>query len=200
MVAWILLSAVFIQNVVMGQNVPIGSGLSDGVALVYESGGVAQDPWVYDSVRIVVRDGFDRCVHIVRRSQPERETCVREDTLLERTDAGEYRRTRPIGPGMQLDVVTASGQVMRYETGAVASRRIAAAGEVSFVSTTITTRDKDGAVVRRLREEYAPALLTALRGTFEEPDGDGGWKTVRKFSLREIRVRPADRGRPSVTP
>jgi hypothetical protein len=57
-----------------GFDAPIGSGLSDGLTLVYESGGVAQTPWVYDSVHVVEREGFERCVRVARRGQrPDRE-------------------------------------------------------------------------------------------------------------------------------
>lgn len=179
--------ALMLLSATLAQNVSIGSGLSDGLALVYQSGGVAQAPWVYDSVRVVEREGFERCVRVARRDQPVRETCIRDNTLFERTDAGQSRATRPIGPGMRLEVVTAPGQVMLYETGSLTSRRVADTVDVLVLPTTITTRDKDGVPVRRLREEYAPALLTALRGEFEEPDGNGGWRKIREFSLSEIR-------------
>jgi len=189
--------ACILLSVALVQHASIGSGLSDGLALVYQSAGVAQAPWVYDSVRVVEREGFERCLRIARRNQPVRETCVRDNTLFERTDTGQYRAARPIGPGMRLEVITASGQVMVYETGSSASRSIAGAVDVWFLPTTITTRGKDGVPVRRLREEYAPALLTALRGEFEEPDGEGGWRKVREFSLSEIRPLREDRS-PSV--
>lgn len=173
--------------VALGRTVPIGSALRDGVQLVYESGGVAQTPWVYDSVRVVVRAEFDRCVITQRRSQPVRESCVRADTLFERTAPAVYRAVRPIGPNMQLEVRSASGDILHYETRDLDIRRIAGAAEVAYLPTVIVTRTAAGGVTRRLREHYAPSLLTAIWGVFEAPDDSGGWTTVREFSLLEIR-------------
>lgn len=171
----------------LAQDTPIGSALASGTALVYESGGVAQTPWMYESVELVERDGFERCVRVGRREQPVRETCVRDGVLFEPGEAGQYRAVRPIGPGMRLELKTASGQIVLFETGSPASRGIGREPGIAYVPTTITTRATDGTVVRRLREQYAPALLTALMGEFEEPDGSGGWRTVRTFTLAEIR-------------
>lgn len=172
---------------------PIGSGLSGGVQLVYESGGAAQAPWVYASVRVEPRAAFARCVVVAREGQPERESCERGDTLFERQEAGEYRAVRPIGPDMELEVRTASGSVVLYSTGGASTRRI---GDqpVAYVPTTIVTRNVEGVVVRRLREHYAPSLLTALWGVFEEPTADGGWRTTLEFSLTRIGSGAAVRG------
>ena len=183
---WVILPSLILLAAFV-VSAPIGSGLRGGLALVYESGGVAQAPWIYDSVQVVERQGFERCVRVERRGQPARETCIRNDVLFERTDEGQSRATRPIGPDMRLEVTSAAGLATLYETGTPASRSVGSTPDVMFLPTTITTRDKSGAVVRRLREEYAPALLTALRGEFEEPDGSGGWRQVRTFSLSEIR-------------
>jgi hypothetical protein len=92
-----------------GQGASIGSGLAPGAALVYESGGVAQAPWIYDAVEVVARAGFERCARVQRRGQAVRETCVREGVLFEPDEAGGSRALRPIGPGMRLEVATASG-------------------------------------------------------------------------------------------
>ena len=54
--------------------------------------------------------------------------------------------------------------------------------------TTVTTRDSTGRVTRRLREQFAPALLTAVEGTFEVPDSTqaGGWRVLSQFRLTGI--------------
>jgi hypothetical protein len=171
----------------------IGSGLRDGVHLIYESGGTAQAPWIYESVRVVERGGFERCVVVARQGQAERESCVRGDTLFERQASGEHAAVRPIGPAMELELRTASGSVLHYTTGDVSTRRI---GDrtVAFVTTTILTTNADGVVTRRLREEYAPSLLTALWGIFEQPDDAGGWRTATEFTLARIEPRQAPNG------
>jgi hypothetical protein len=165
----------------------IGSGLSAGSQLIYESAGVIQAPWVYDSVRVVERGGFDRCIASMRRSQPMRENCTRGDTLFEKTSTEEFRAIRPIGPHMALDIRTATGNVLRYSTDSVVLGHIAGGPHVAYLPTSILTLDRAGVVIRRLREHYAPALLTAVWGVFEEPDGSGGWTRVREFALIEVR-------------
>lgn len=54
--------------------------------------------------------------------------------------------------------------------------------------TTVTTRDSTGRAIRRLREAFAPALLTAVEGTFEVPDSTqaSGWRVLSEFRLTEI--------------
>lgn len=177
----------FVAFLALIQTVPIGSALSDGMQLVYESGGVEQAPWVYDSVRVASRDGFDRCVTVARRAQDPRESCMRADTLFERNAADAHAAARPLAPNMTLAVHTASGNTLHYTTADVATRSIAGGGDVQVIRTTILIRDSTGAVLRRLREDYAPALLTAAWGVFEEPDGVGGWRIVREFSLAAVR-------------
>jgi hypothetical protein len=92
------MTAVFLVGLAAAQAAPIGSALKAGIELVYESRGVAQAPWVYDSVRVVERPDFDRCIVTQRRSQAARESCVRADTLFERGESNTYRAVRPIGP------------------------------------------------------------------------------------------------------
>ena len=163
----------------------IGSGLTDGTRLIYESAGVRQDPWVYDSVRVAERAAFDRCVRVFRPAGT-RESCARGDTLFEPGAGGELVPVRPIGPGMQLTVTAASGNVLHYSNGDASRRRSGDGVELAVVRTTIVTRDANGALLRRLREDYAPALLTAVWGVFEEPDGAGRWTAVREFSLAAV--------------
>jgi hypothetical protein len=167
------------------QAAPIGSGLSAGTRLVYESGGTAQAPWIYDTVRVTERSGFARCVVVTRRSQPPRESCVRNDTLFEAGGAAELRPARPIGPGMSLETRTVSGNVLMFATSNRATRPVGALA-VEYVETTIVTHDSTGRLIRRLLEHYAPALLTAIRGVFEEPDASGNWTLVREFTLRTV--------------
>jgi hypothetical protein len=169
----------------------IGSSLGDGMQLVYESAGVEQAPWVYDSVRVVERAGFERCVVVARAAQEPRESCMRGDTLFERSAAGALTAARPIGANMTLTVTVASGNVLEYATDDVRLLRTHEGLDLPIVRTTILTRDPAGTIIRRLREDYAPTLLTAARGVFEEPDDAGGWRTVRVFSLSV--VRPAER-------
>jgi hypothetical protein len=163
----------------------IGSALNAGMQLVYESGGSPQAPWIYESVRAVEREGFERCVVVARQGQAERESCVRSDTLFERQASGEHAAVRPIGPAMELELRTASGSVLHYTTGDVSTRRIGDRS-ITFVATTIVTTNAAGVVTRRLREEYAPSLLTALWGVFEQPDGAGAWRAATEFSLARI--------------
>jgi hypothetical protein len=181
------MTAVFLVGLAAAQAAPIGSALKAGIELVYESREVAQAPWVYDSVRVVERPDFDRCIVTQRRSQAARESCVRADTLFERGESNTYRAVRPIGPNMQLAVPTAAGDILHYTTGEVEIARVAEGVEVAVISTTIITRNPSGTVTRRLRERYAPALLTAVWGVFEEPDEAGGWTSVLEFSLIDVR-------------
>lgn len=165
----------------------IGSALGDGMQLLYQSAGVEQEPWVYDSVRVVERADFDRCVVVARTGQEPRESCMRGDTLFEQSAAGVHTAVRPIGANMTLTVTAASGNVLEYETTHVGVLRTADSMDLPIVRTTILTRDSAGTTIRRLREDYAPTLLTAVRGVFEEPDDEGGWRTVRVFALRSVR-------------
>lgn len=169
---------------------PAGIGLSDGVQLVYASGDSRQAPWIYDSVRVVRHADFPRCVRVVRRGQRAQETCLRGDTLFERGATGDYRATRPVGPGMRLRTRTARGNTLDYQTGELVMRRGPDGADMVVIQTMIVTRDSTGTVTQRLREEYAPSLLTAIGGVFDVPDGDG-WRTTREFRLAEIiRISP----------
>lgn len=133
------------------QTVAIGSELRDGLKLVYTSGGVEQTPWVYDSVRVVERPDFARCVLVARVAQPVRETCARGDTLFERR-AEAYVPIRPIGSNAEFVATTATGTMMHYLTGEVMPRRLRTGLEVSIVPTTLVITDSTGTIVRRLRE------------------------------------------------
>jgi predicted secreted Zn-dependent protease len=54
----------------------------------------------------------------------------------------------------------------------------------------------------RITALSAPALLTAARGVFEEPDDAGGWRTVRVFALSGVLPAEPEPGTsdPSFTP
>lgn len=166
----------------------IGAALFDGARLVYDADGVEQPPWHYDSVRVVARESFERCVAVFRTSPPERIYCVRGDTLFQTTATGALLPARPIGPRMSLEVATAAGGLAEYRTGAPGRRRVAGLdGEVGVIATTILTRDATGRTIQRLTEEYAPALLTALGGVFEAPDSaTGEWRRLRTFTLKAV--------------
>jgi len=180
----------------------IGSALGDGMQLVYESAGVEQAPWVYDSMRVVERAAFDRCVVVARVGQEPRESCMRGDTLFEQSAAGGHTAVRPIGANMTLTVTAASGNVLEYATEDVRLLRTADGMDLPIVRTTILTRNPAGTIIRRLREDYAPTLLTAARGVFEEPDDDGGWRTTRAFALSVVPPAEPEPGTsdPSSTP
>lgn len=163
----------------------IGSDLRDGMGLVYASGGIAQAPWIYDSVQVTSDAAFERCVMVGRRGQPARASCARGDTLFDGVDDGSYRPARPIGENMEIRVPGRSGTVLTFTTGVMSTQRVQGRA-VRYMATTITTRDSAGVVTRRLTEQYAPSLLTALSGIFETPDPDGGWRVASQFVLIAI--------------
>jgi hypothetical protein len=103
---------------------------------------------------------------------------------------------------MTLTVTAASGNVLEYETDRVGLLRTGDGMDLPIVRTTILTRDSAGTIIRRLREDYAPTLLTAARGVFEEPDDEGGWRTTRVFALSGVLPAEPEPGTsdPSFTP
>lgn len=163
----------------------IGSGLKDGTRLTYQSGGTAQAPWIYDTVRVISDGAFDRCILVGRREQDVRVSCSRGDTLFERSSDGVYRAVRPIGENMELEVPGRTGGTLTFTTGIRSTTRILGQ-TIGHLPTTIITRDSAGAVTRRLTEHYAPSLLTAIWGRFEVPDPDRQWRTAGEFLLSEI--------------
>jgi hypothetical protein len=169
---------------------PVGERLAPGLELVYASGGTVQAPWVYDSV-VYDRSpsGYQSCVRFQRRGQPPREVCVRGDTLFEGAADGRLRPSRPAGSDMRFVTPLARGGYVVYETGQPVGRRVDTT-DLLVIPTVITTHDSAGVAIRRLREEYAPGLVTAVEGTFEEPDPEreGAWRMVREFRLVRIRA------------
>lgn len=179
--------AVAITIAIVAPQVPsIGASLAPGVSLVYVANGTRQT-WNYETVEVVARDGFSRCVVVTREGMAPRESCARGDTLFEPDAGGALRPSRPIGAGMTLSVPLASGSTLEYETHRSRVRRVDDA-EFYMVETSIVTRDREGVETRRLREHYAPALLTAADGIFEEPDGAGGWRVTQSFYLLAVRA------------
>lgn len=90
---------------------------------------------------------------------------------------------------MVLETRTTAGSTMRFMT-AEPTLRIGPGGvDIMYLPTMILTMDSTGTITQRLREEYAPALLTALAGAFEVPDG-AGWRVTRSFTLAELVAAP----------
>lgn len=168
-----------------GVGVPIGSALTAGTQLYYESAGTVQQPWVYLAVEVVERPEFERCVIVTQQGRPPQESCLRGDTLFEPSGTG-FRAARPIGPNMRLEV-RGRTQASEFLTGEMAEREVEGAGFVEYLPTTVVTRTVEGVITRRLREEYSPAYLTALHGIFEQPDTLGGWTVVQEFELSAVR-------------
>jgi hypothetical protein len=61
---------------------------------------------------------------------------------------------------MDFEIETAAGDIMHFSTGAAARRQV--------------------------QGDYVVHVPTW--GGFEEPDGSGGWRTVREFSLATIHL------------
>lgn len=172
---------------------PVGGqvALTPGMELHYQASGGARQAWVVELVESEVALGGRRGCHRVRFAPggPQamadvRLTCVAGDTLLSWSGADrEWRPARPIGAHDSLDIPGPRG-VTRFLTGASAVDTIAAEA-VPIIVTTVLTLDRDGTVVRRLRERYAPSLGTATWGVFEQRDGEG-WRVTVEFRLVAI--------------
>jgi hypothetical protein len=171
-----------------------GSSLRAGMRLVYSNDGQRQEPWIIDSVRVGgLTPAQSDCVTYwirLRASQPseERTMCVR-GTMLQRWDAslGALRDERPVVPRQRWNVGRANGDLATYETGDLEEATI---GTHKFLAltTTVTTRNMVGVVLRRLRERYVLVLLTASDGVFEVADSTAtdGWRATQRFVLNEI--------------
>jgi hypothetical protein len=127
-----------------------------------------------------------------QREPGTRAFCAAGETLFQWDErAGTLRIARPIAGGRAMDVSSASGGSARYETEAARSETVDGIA-LEVIPTTVTTRDSTGRVIRRLRERFSVALLTATGGVFEVPDTTrpGGWRTERAFELVGIRRPP----------
>jgi hypothetical protein len=176
----------------------LGSMLRAGTELVYESGD-SQQHWVVETLEQPASiAGLTQCVRMDVRRAPaparaeSRAWCVQDRRLKSWNDSSmELTPLRPVGPDMTLELPLEKGMV-RYETGAFELDTIGGM-IIEVVPTTVTTLDSAGHAVRRLRERYAVGLVTATRGTFEEPDSvqPGSWRTRQEFRL--VAVRHHDR-------
>ena len=177
------------------QGVRLASGLAPGTELMYESNGQSQAPWRVDSLRtgLPLRKGSD-CVDLqLRRAGQDapdlQRLCLAADTLYRWMPARrDWAVSRPVGRRMTWLSRQGNGNVVRYETGEMASERISGRS-IAVIHTTITTTDSTGRPLRRLTERFAPALVTATGGVFEAPDStaEGGWRRLQSFELRSIR-------------
>jgi hypothetical protein len=169
---------------------PPGAGLKPGLILVYAANGTRGSPWMYEQVQRL-RIGDLSCVRIRVRKSPSEATerrvrCTDGKLLLEKEPASERMTAlRPVAPGQTLELRQEDGGLVRFQTGALRTIRVAGR-HVSVVETTATTEDAAGKPVRRLREHFALSLDTATSGVFEVAD-EAGWQEKLRFQLVEIR-------------
>jgi hypothetical protein len=180
-------------------SVGLGRDLAPGLQLVYESNGQEQPAWVVDSVisRLPLLPLAD-CARIYLRRRPdqlradESRVCVTRDTLfMWDARSGDWLPRRPVGAGMTMRFPQASGDTVRYSTGAL-TEEVISGRRLAVVPTTVLTVDSLGRPRRRLRERYSPSLVTATGGVFERPDSaaTNGWRVEQAFELRAIRSGP----------
>lgn len=168
-----------------------GADLAAGTKLIYQSG-TGRQVWVVDSAKL---DSVAWCGRVfVRRetaAPEERVDCLEAGYLLRRAaTTGEWRRVRPIHPGLELTTAATGGSRVTYQVGAAAVDTISGR-PISVVETVVTTRDSAGVTRRRLRERYAVTLTTATWGIFEVPDptAQSGWRAQQEFRLVAIEPR-----------
>jgi hypothetical protein len=170
-----------------------GSQLRAGMQLLYK--GDADQLWTIDSLTSdTTLGGVPHCVRMRLRTSAQgssstRAFCARAG-VLQTYDAatGQLRPARPLLPGSRLTTTAANGSTSVFVTDSLFVE-LAGGRAWDIVGTTVTTSDSAGRVVRRLREHFAPAILTATEGVFEVPDSTqpGGWRAVTRFRLDEIR-------------
>ena len=168
-----------------------GVDLAAGTRLIYQSGSGRQ-VWVVDSTKL---DSVAWCGRIFLRREAaapeERFDCLEDGYLLRRAaTTGQWRRIRPIHPGLELTTPTAAGGRVTYQVGAAVVDTIDGR-PISVVETVVTTWDSTGTTRRRLRERYAVTLTTATWGIVEVPDSTarGGWRAEQEFRLVAIEPR-----------
>ena len=169
-------------------------GLTAGMSLTYESEGIAQSPWHVDTVQFGASvGGKSSVVRVVQRMRADAPPTARaflvENDVLSLWDAAnsQWRRQRPLAPRREIEVPQANGDTARVTT---ADTSYAHVGErkILVLQTTFLTRNRAGRVVRRLTEEYAPSLATAVSGVFEVADSaSGAWRTTQRFRLVAIK-------------
>jgi hypothetical protein len=170
--------------------------LRRGMQLLYR--GEGEQLWTIDSLSPdTTLAGVPHCVRMRLRTSPQspaatRAFCARGGVLHSYDDAGaQLRPVRPLLPGNRLTTRGANGTTSLFVTDSL-DVVIVHGRAVEVIGTTVTISDSTGRPVRRLRERFAPALLTATEGSFEVPDATqaGTWRIVARFSLTEIRPWP----------
>ena len=166
-----------------------GSMLQPGTMLIYTSGGV-ETPWTIDSAAVdTTIAGRSGCTRLVLRLAPTRRQqtrafCADSVMLWGWNDSTQSMiQLRPISPNGTLSISTRNGTTL-YEAGVPTTEKIGGLN-VWVIPTTVTTRDRNGRIVRRLTENFSTGLLTATRGTFEVPDSTrvGEMVVQQRFEL-----------------
>jgi hypothetical protein len=169
--------------------------LAAGTTLTYESEGTAQPPWHVDTVQFDATVGGRNGVRrVVLRLRPDaaptpRAYAIEGDTLFAWSAASnQWRRERPLAARREIEVPQgANGDTARVTTGdsshvQVGDRRML------ILPTTFLTRNRAGRPVRRLTEEYAPSIATAVSGVFEVADSaTGTWRVTQRFRLAAMK-------------
>jgi hypothetical protein len=172
----------------------LGSGLEPGMVLLYTNNGQSQPPWIVEAAAPpqFTRPGAD-CLRVriqrdASQSPSDVHACIDAGVLHQwSASRNQWVAQRPVAPNRTLTFTQADGGVVRYET--TGSNEVMLGGRTfGVVETTVTTLDAAGKPVRRLREQFSPALTTAVAGTFEVPDpsGTSGWRAEQTFELRQI--------------
>jgi hypothetical protein len=171
---------------------PLGSSLTPGTQLLYESNGVTT-PWYIDSVNTSFAAGSEsNCLRLVLRigtgAAQTRTHCVVGETMMNWSqNAGRLVAARPLSI-TTMGISAANGGSVRFEVSPPAVDTI---GTERFVvlPTVVTTLDSSGKAIRRLTERFAQALATATEGVFEVPDTAraGQWRISQRFRLTGIR-------------
>jgi hypothetical protein len=169
-----------------------GSRLRPAMRMLYKSG--TDQLWTIDSLSTdTTLAGAPHCVRMVLRTSPQsrpgtRGFCTRAGVLYSYdAETRQLRPARPLLPRQRLTIVGPNRTTLLFETDSL-DVQMAGGYALDLLFTTVTTSDSSGRVIRRLREAFAPALLTAAEGTFEVPDSAqaGGWRVVSSFRLSDI--------------
>jgi hypothetical protein len=178
-----------------------GSQLRPGIQLHFASttDRAPQEPWTVESVRqdTAIGGRASGTVVVIRtRPQPAaadvRMYHLSGDTLSVFDAAtSRWQPSRPVGPGMTLELPRVGGGLVRYTTSDTGRTTISGVA-LPTVLTTVTTIDSTGRAVRRLTEQYSLSIASAVEGTFEVADSTsaGGWRVVQQFALRRLESPP----------
>ena len=163
--------------------------LQPGTMLIYSSAGV-ETPWTIDSAAVdTTIAGRSKCTRLILRLAPTarqvtRSFCADSVMLWMWNDSTQtMTEARPISAKGTLSISTRNGSML-YETGTPTTEKIGGLA-VWVIPTTVTIRDANGRLIRRLTENYALGLLTATKGTFEIPDSTRAGEMIvqRRFEL-----------------